>query len=88
MQMTIPQFCAAVLEKSIPLLNTDDEVIVTEVFHLLNKTLEIVVAIVTADLWVDPSMAARECVSTRLHNNRICVKVIIQHSGPFDISSQ
>lgn len=62
MQMTIPQFCAAILEKSLPLLNMEDEVIVTEVFQLLHRTLDIIVDIVTPDLWQDQSMAARECV--------------------------
>lgn len=62
-QMTIPQFCALILEKSLPLLKTNDEVMATEVFRLLNQNLEIIVAIVKPELWQDNTMAARDCVS-------------------------
>ena len=65
-QMTIPQFCATVLEKALPLLKTSDEYITTEVFHLLHQVLEIILMVMTPDLWEDSSMAAREVVSFSL----------------------
>ena len=61
-QMTIPQFCTNILEKALPLLKTNDEVMITEAFHLLNQTLDVVVAVMTPALWDDSSMAARDCV--------------------------
>lgn len=61
-QLTIPQFCATVLEKALPLLKTNDEYITSEVFHLLHQAMEIILIVMTPDLWEDNSMAAREVV--------------------------
>ena len=65
-QMTVPQFCATVLEKALPLLKTNDEYITSELFHLLHQVFEIVTLVMTSDLWEDNSMAAREVVSSFL----------------------
>ncbi|XP_060587035.1 rotatin-like, partial [Ruditapes philippinarum] len=87
-QMTIPQFCAVVLEKSLPLLKTNDEVLSTEVFRLLTQMLEIIVAIVTPELWFDNSMAGRDCSEKFIESLDVLADLLKYHhhsNMPYDI---
>ncbi|XP_053402564.1 rotatin-like [Mercenaria mercenaria] len=87
-QMTIPQFCALVLEKSLPLLKTNDDVMSTEAFNLLNHTLEIIVAIVTPELWQDNTMAARDCSEKFIESLDVLADLLKYHhhsNMPYDL---
>lgn len=78
-QMTIPQFCALILEKSLNLLKTSDEVTVTEVLRLLNQTLEIIVLIVMPGLWQDSSMAGQECSKQFIESLDVLAELVKYH---------
>ncbi|KAL4234763.1 hypothetical protein ACF0H5_006405 [Mactra antiquata] len=78
-QMTIPQFCATILEKSLPLLKTDDAVISVEIFHLLNQILDIIAIIVRPELWQDQTMAARDCSEKFIESLNVISSLLKHH---------
>ncbi|XP_069111957.1 rotatin-like isoform X2 [Argopecten irradians] len=61
-QLTLPQFCALVLEKALPLLQTGEESVVIHLLYLLRETFNILVSVVSPSVWTDTSPAARELV--------------------------
>ena len=62
-QMTVPQFCGCVLDKALPLLKTGNENVVTQLLYLVNQILDILVSVVTVEVWNDATSPAREIVS-------------------------
>ncbi|XP_052274853.1 rotatin-like isoform X2 [Dreissena polymorpha] len=90
MQVTLPQLCALVLQKALPLLGTPDEALTNEVFYLLNLTLDIVAVVVTPDLWQDQSMAARECSEKFIESLDMIADLLKSHhhgNAPYDPES-
>ncbi|XP_060080267.1 rotatin-like [Ylistrum balloti] len=61
-QLSLPQFCALVLEKALPLLKTGVESVIVHLLYLLKESFSILVAVVSPCVWTDTSPAAREIV--------------------------
>ncbi|KAK3610373.1 hypothetical protein CHS0354_008649 [Potamilus streckersoni] len=78
-QMTLPQFCSMVLEKGLPLLQTNSEEMVMELLYLMNQTLEILSYIVTPAVWEDSSVASREVVDKLTESLETVGKLIKFH---------
>ncbi|KAL3860206.1 hypothetical protein ACJMK2_010362 [Sinanodonta woodiana] len=88
-QMTLPQFCSTVLEKGLPLLQTNSEEMVIELLYLMNLTLEILSYVVTPAVWEDSSVASREVVDKLTESLETIGKLIkFHHHGnvPFNQS--
>jgi len=61
-QLSIPQFCALILERALPLLKTGEENVIIHLLYLLNEGFNILSTVVTPGVWEDTSQSAREMV--------------------------
>lgn len=61
-QMTMPQFCVSLLEKSLSLLQTTHEELTVSALHLINAAFIILRETVLVNVWDDNSASAREVV--------------------------
>ena len=61
-QLTLPQFCVAVLQRSLPRLTTIDRALAGAVVGLLQETLTILTSVLDPAIWGDLRESAREVV--------------------------
>lgn len=78
-QMTVPQFCGCVLDKALPLLKTGNENVVTQLLYLVNQILDILVSVVTVEVWNDATSPAREIVERLSDSFETLGNLILYH---------
>ncbi|KAJ8303020.1 hypothetical protein KUTeg_019416 [Tegillarca granosa] len=78
-QMSLPQFCTQVLQKSLPLLKTGEEEVVVQLLYLLDQILGILGSVVTPNVWQDTSSNAREIVERLTESFGIISELIVFH---------
>ncbi|XP_032874819.1 rotatin [Amblyraja radiata] len=59
-QLSLPQFCVAVLEHAVPLLKTSSRKTVINVLELLTEVVMLIGDSISEDVWVDESLTGRE----------------------------
>lgn len=65
-QLSLPQLCIAVLQRSLPRLRTANEALGVQVLELVHETLTVLTCVVGPGMWADRREVAREIVSVIL----------------------